>query len=397
MPKNILYISYDGLTDPLGTSQILPYIVGLSKSGYRFTVISAEKPNAFTDGKKEIKTICHENNIEWHPIEYHKKPPILSTIKDIGRINRLAEELHRKKNFSLVHCRSYIPALVGQRLKQKYGIKFLFDMRGFYADERVDGKIWDLSKLHYRLVYRYFKKKEKQFFQNANAIVSLTHAGKEVMQNEWGVTQPIFVIPCSVDTELFKFKIQNSKFKIQNLTLGYLGSLGTWYLLDEMLDFFKVLLKKYSDAKFKFITKELPEIILKRADVKGIQRQHLQIVSASRKEVPNYLVDVDIGIFFIMPVFSKKASSPTKQGELMAMGIPVITNAGVGDTDTVIEKYKSGVLIKTFNSLDYQHTVDQIEEILKFDRFEISQGAFDYFSLKRGVETYKNIYERIFD
>jgi len=54
---NVLYITYDGLTDPLGTSQILPYIAGLSKSGYRFTVISAEKPDVYAAGKKEIETI----------------------------------------------------------------------------------------------------------------------------------------------------------------------------------------------------------------------------------------------------------------------------------------------------------------------------------------------------
>ena len=31
MEKQILYISYDGITDPLGQSQILPYIIGLTK------------------------------------------------------------------------------------------------------------------------------------------------------------------------------------------------------------------------------------------------------------------------------------------------------------------------------------------------------------------------------
>jgi len=302
--------------------------------------------------------------------------------------------LHSQKDFSLVHCRSYIAALTGLRLKQKYGIKFLFDMRGFYADERVDGKIWDLSKLHYKLVYRYFKKKEKQFLQNADAIVSLTYAGKEIMEKEWGVSQPVYVIPCAADTELFKpaSKSNNSN---HSFTLGYLGSIGTWYLLDEMIDFFKVLLQKYPSAKFKFITRDPADIILNKAESKGISRDHFQIVSASRNKVPNRLADVDTGIFFIMPVFSKKASSPTKQGEFMAMGIPVITNSGVGDTDFIIEKYKSGIIIPDFTEKSYTEAVNKIPDLLNIKPAEIRKGALEYFSLEKGVNKYRNIYDNL--
>ena len=41
--KQILYITYDGRTDPLGQSQVLPYIVALSAAGYKFTIVSFEK------------------------------------------------------------------------------------------------------------------------------------------------------------------------------------------------------------------------------------------------------------------------------------------------------------------------------------------------------------------
>ncbi len=391
--KNVLYISYDGLTDPLGTSQILPYIVGLSKRGYHFSVISAEKQKVYAKGKNEIKAICKENNIEWHPVEYHKQPPIISTVKDIGRMNRLAIKLHKEKDFDIVHCRSYIPAIIGQQMKQKYGVRFIFDMRGFYADERVDGNIWNLSKPHYRWVYNYFKKKEKEFLSEADYIISLTHNGKEVLQKQWQVTKPVTVIPCVVDTELFKPLANNSKLNPDSgLTAGYLGSLGTWYMLDEMLDFFKVLLKKYPGAKFKFITKEKPQIILSKALEKGIPSKHFEVVAASRTEVPKQLADVDVGIFFIKPVFSKKASSPTKQGEFMAMGIPVITNSGVGDTDFVINKYQSGMLIEDFNEVDYGKALENIEKILNLDKKNIRSCAIDFYDLKKGIEKYHSVY-----
>src|SRR5690348_5261388 len=126
--KNVLYLSYDGMTDPLGQSQVLPYICGLSKLGYKFTLISCEKPQRFTQNKHIIEQIAAANNIDWHPLPYTKRPPILSTVKDVRNMQQKAVELHKVKPFDLVHCRGHVPSLIGLNLKRKYGVKFLFDM-----------------------------------------------------------------------------------------------------------------------------------------------------------------------------------------------------------------------------------------------------------------------------
>ena len=160
---SVLYLSYDGLTDPLGQSQILPYIEGLSKEGYTFTVVSFEKPNRFEKLERKIAARCEKSNIDWHPLSYTKNPPVLSTLYDIDKLKRKVDELHKQKSFKLIHCRSYIPCLVALRMKRKYQIPFIFDMRGFWADERVDGKIWNLQSPIYRSIYRFFKSRERAF------------------------------------------------------------------------------------------------------------------------------------------------------------------------------------------------------------------------------------------
>ena len=43
----ILYITFDGITDPLGRSQILPYLAGLSKMGHTIHILSQEKKDQF--------------------------------------------------------------------------------------------------------------------------------------------------------------------------------------------------------------------------------------------------------------------------------------------------------------------------------------------------------------
>ena len=146
------------------------------------------------------------NNIDWRPIPYTKSPPVLSTVYDVYKIKRLAFQLQQEKNFSIVHCRSYIASLVGVQMKKEFGIKFIFDMRGLWADERVDGKLWNLKNPTYRSVYTYFKKKEKQFLETADYTISLTQNAKEEILS-WNYIQDkslnIEVIPCCVDLNLF--------------------------------------------------------------------------------------------------------------------------------------------------------------------------------------------------
>jgi glycosyltransferase involved in cell wall biosynthesis len=388
--KNILYISYDGLTDPLGQSQILPYLVGLSKKGYNFTILSVEKRYKFTENKTIIQKICDDNNIDWQYIYYKKKPPILSSVLDIVKLKLKARKLHRQKQFNIVHSRSYMGSIVALMLKQKYGVRFLFDMRGFYPDERVDGGTWDLKKWHYNKVYKYFKIKEKQFLSEADAIVSLTHAGKKIMEQDWNIKNSISVIPCATDTNLFKpIETKTS----EALTIGYLGSLGTWYMLPEMLSFFKVAQAKYPNIKFLILTPDQPKQVYEEAHNQKISSQNIFVKFAKRDELPALLSSFDIGLFFIKPSFSKQASSPVKQGELMSMGIPVVTNSGVGDTDEIIQKYNSGILINKFTESEYKKAVGEFESLLSWNKKDLRNGALDYFSLEKGINEYNKIYE----
>ena len=158
--KNVLYLSYDGMTDSLGQSQVIPYLAGLAKNGFSFTIISFEKKDRYQKNKDSIKNILDVAGIRWHPLIYTKSPPVLSTLYDYSRMKRTAIALHRQVNYDLVHCRSYIPALAGMALNRKYKLPFIFDMRGFWADERVDGGLWNLNNPIFKFIYRFFKRKE---------------------------------------------------------------------------------------------------------------------------------------------------------------------------------------------------------------------------------------------
>jgi glycosyltransferase involved in cell wall biosynthesis len=407
---NVLYLTYDGLTDSLGRSQVLPYIIGLQKCGHSFTIVSFEKESAFKRDKAAIQIIVDEAGVKWIPKTYTSWPPVLSTVYDVFRLKRLCGRLHRQDPFQIVHCRSYITSLAGLYLKQTFGVKMVFDMRAFYADERVDGGLWNLASPLFRSVYDFFKRKEIEFLDNADYSVSLTEKGKNIIHS-WKTLKkqpvPVQVIPCCADLSHFhpsKIDLRLQSELMSNLDIAeddfvitYLGSIGTWYLLDEMLDFFQVLIQKKPNSKFLFITTDNPESILSKVRTRGIHESRIIIDPAKREEVPTYLSLAHAAIFLIQPVFSKSGSSPTKHGEMLGMGLPVIANAGVGDVDRIIEETGSGLLIDEFSTDAYNHAIEKIDDLLKIPVSTLQAAAHKYYSLEEGVKKYNAIYESISD
>ena len=54
-------------------------------------------------------------------------------------------------------------------------------MRGFWADERIEGAIWNKNSIIGASLYAYFKKKEKEMIIASDAIISLTHKAKQII------------------------------------------------------------------------------------------------------------------------------------------------------------------------------------------------------------------------
>ncbi|RYE42728.1 MAG: hypothetical protein EOP48_23260, partial [Sphingobacteriales bacterium] len=157
---HVLFISYDGMTDPLGQSQVIPYLQGLADSGFKITILSCEKSEVYNSNKAAIDKLLKQKGINWAPIMYTKRPPVLSTLYDINNLRRKAKKIYSDHPYQMVHTRPGIPALVGHWLKKQYNIAFLNDIREFYADSRVDGGMWDQSSALYRRIYHYFKSQE---------------------------------------------------------------------------------------------------------------------------------------------------------------------------------------------------------------------------------------------
>jgi glycosyltransferase involved in cell wall biosynthesis len=166
-------------------------------------------------------------------------------------------------------------------------------------------------------------------------------------------------------------------------------------MVDEMLDFFKTLNKRIPKAKFLFITKDDKEEILKSCDLKGIERKHIFITPAEREDLPSILSISKISIFFILPMFSKRASSPTKMGEILSLGIPLIANRGVGDVDYIIEDTNCGYIIDEMTEEHFNLAIDNLQNTIDLPKENLYHAAQKYYDLQSGIEKYEKIYKKL--
>lgn len=394
------------MTDPLGQSQVIPYLNFLARAGYKISLISFEKETAYQKSKDNIESLLKSSQITWIPLQYTKWPPVLSTIWDIIKLNKTVFKLYKNKSFDIIHCRSYISAIAGLKYKKKFNSFFIFDMRGFWADERVDGKIWNLRNPLYSLIYRYFKRLENKFLNEADHIVVLTNDAKKIITS-WPSnnisSDNISVIPCSVDMKLFNYNNVDAsevstlrkelKIDKDDFVLSYIGSIGTWYMLPEMLEFFTFLKESRPNSKFLFLTKDDPNSIYKESNKLQIAKEDIIVKASERNNIPTYLNLCHASIFFIIPCFSKRASSPTKQGELMSMGIPIICNSGIGDTDLIIHETDAGIVIKSFTEHEYKKAVKALDYALNADKEKTRIIASKYYNLDNAAASYLKIYK----
>jgi len=402
--KTFLFVSIDGMTDPLGQSQVLPYLTNLAKKGHKIGIVSCEKKENWNLNHQLIQSIVAEANIDWNYCFYKSGKPFISQLQNFLCLKKIAvSEVKKNKGYTILHCRSYLPGLIGLYSKKKFKTGFIFDMRGFWADERIEGGIWNKNNIIGASLYLYFKKKEKEMIIVADAIISLTHKAKQIII-DWNLiinNNKIQVIPCCVDLEHFSKKninlshlelLKNQLPQLKNkFVLSYIGSIGTWYMADEMLEFFKIISHK-TPAMFLIITKDNPELLYSSAKKAGVDVNNLIIKSSSRSDMPYYIALSGASVFFINPTFSKLASSPTKMGEILSMGVPIVTNTDIGDVDAIIYQTNCGVTITQFDQANYQRAADDLLKNIQTYGDNTVSTATTYFSLNDGVEKYDAVY-----
>lgn len=380
----IAYLSYDGALEPLGRSQVVPYVVGLAVAGLPLTLVSFEKPRDYgipgspSAAARGLAAELSAARVRWLPLRYHKRPTLPATLWDVATGGATLLRLRLTRGLRVVHARGYVAGLMAWMLKKTTGVQFVFDMRGFWPEERVDGGLWRADSRLYRVV----KVLERRFLRDADHIVVLTERARAELRRR-GVRPPVTVVPTCVDLERF----QPAATRPVAPTFVYAGSLGTVYPLDAMLAFVQRARAREPRARLLLVTRAERDFVSGALAVSGLDGA-VTVDAAAHAEIPALLGGASVGLAFYRPGSSRQATCPTKVGEYLACGLPVVVSAGVGDMDELIAGHRTGVVVAEFTDAAYEHALDDLEKLLLEPDLAARCRALAerHFSLRSGVE-----------
>lgn len=401
---NALYVTTLGLMDNLAVTQILSYLEGLSEKRIKINILSFEKKHNLKNRilVEKLERRLLNLDIKWNRLVFQKRWGNLINIL-MGFIK--SWQIVKKRHISIIHARALIPIFIAWPLAKILKIKLIFDRRdtikGYLVDNVNKKNIFSIS-----IFSKMLEALEKFMIRNSNATIVLSEKVLRILREDsyFNRGKNIFeAIPCCTDLNRFNKNISKNIINKIDLSkrfvMTYLGSLGTCYLLEEMIGFYKVLKRKKENAFFFIISnieKEYVENVLKKENL--FPGHDYMIINVKPEEVPVYLGMSDCSIMFIKSSGSKIGSSPTKFGESLAAGVPVIINEGIGDTEDIILSQKVGILIDSFNESAYERAIDNLFSLLSEKailRERCIKTANDFFSLSMGINRYTEVYEKL--
>jgi len=403
-----LYICYFGVREPLVQTQVIPYLLEIAKDGIEISLLTFEPALAQWTSEQidaERRKLAGRG-IKWLYLPYHKSPSVPATFYDVMNGARMIAKLLRSEEYDLLHCRIHIPMLMAALARKFSGHKpkLLFDIRGFFPEEYTDAGVWPKNGWLFRTV----KRVEKWLLKEADGFVVLTEKARDILfpQNA-GVDKdgrPVEVIPCCVDTQRFEAANEDVRKQVREklavtdrFVIAYVGSFGGWYLSEELFDLFAVARQVEPNTFITVLTQREPEKVSERLKMIGFSAADFLVQSAAPFEMPTYLSAADAGVSFIKPCYSKQASSPTKNAEYLASGLPIITNTGIGDVDTQISENRVGVLINEMNHESYADAIRRVRELgdIREHCREVARREFDLVEV--GGKRYRRLYQKMLD
>ena len=393
----VLYLCYNGLFEPLAQSQVLAYLERLSQH-HEITLVTFEKP-ADLGRLEEIAALrrrCAAAGIRWVAKRYHHHPRMLATLCDLAVFLVTAMRECRRGRVELIHARSYIPTFVALATGWLLRRPFIFDMRSFWPDEMVSAGRLAMGSP----VYRILKRVERICLKRAAAVVSLTEAAVAHLSalSDLGHDRVRYaVIPTCADTDRFQPR-PNRASPAQAGLYATMGTvIGGWFLLDWLFAFWSASLASFPDIRFRIVTRDDAGAIRAAGAAYPAVLARLEITSLSPAQMPAAVAEFDVAAMFFTADFSKLGSCPTRMGEMLACGCPVVANASVGDVGEIIRRYRVGVVVQDSSPPAMRRAVSDLAALLQDADLahRCRAAAEDWFSLESGAARYDTLYRQI--
>lgn len=410
-----LYLSRTGMLEPLGHSQVLSYLIGLSDD-FDITLISFERGEDLADNAElaRIERLCEDYRIRWVRLRYLHRPRLLAAAWNLVVLFWQTYREARRSKAQLIHARSYIAAAGAWAVSRLRGVPYLFDMRSLWPEELITSRRLRRGSWLHRVIFW----AERRLLADAGIVVSLTRAGARYL----GDVHPgalgderLWVIPTCADLDRFH-PVLEPDTRVGGPLIGCHGSLTSgWFRIDLLAKMFDLIAERLPDARFEIITREDPTTVRRALEASQDDsstagsghvplggapdwRARLSISAAKPSDIHVRLQRQDLSVFFYASgAASELGRSPTRMGEALGCGVPVVTNEGIGDVAEIIRDDNVGVVIDGEDPAALARAADAAVALLLDPAVakRCRQVAEQIYSLDAGIRSYREIYRAL--
>lgn len=376
-------MSHNAIGSPVVRSQVLPYLHLLSAE-HEIRLVTFERGERYPEGEFPRE--------RWIGLAPCQGSSLLAKVADIARGIVTVVRVARAHRANVLHARSHVAAAICHATGLVLRRPYVFDMRGFMPEEYLDAGLWTSRDLRFRVA----RAAELHLLRHAREIVVLTDAAARRLRDDphFGPSvrgKRINVIPCAVDLERFRPAVPAPV-----PTLVYAGSLGMWYLLDEMLRVYAHSRAALPALRLLIANRGEHELIAAALERNGLDPADVDVCEVDFSKMPAVLARAHVAMALLRRVPSKIGSSPIKIAEYLACGLPVVVNEGLGDSDEQIRTSGAGHVMGTFDEPALREAGLAVARLASDPEARASARrlAEQVFDIRAGAEAYGNIYRR---
>ena len=389
-----LYITYDGLLDPLGKSQVLPYVLGVAEAGFRFTIISYEKTDRDPFQIRQMTDFLHSKNIIWIRL-----PFVFGRFHGLLRIFRGASAIRKIENYDpidIVHMRAIIPAVIYRLAMIRK--PFIYDIRSFL------GQWVDVGRLGAKSIsYKILSFFEDWLIRNASGLVVLDQSGLKYLIANYQLRSSVKVIPTSTDLKRFSTSVPSVENKSSHLIrFVFLGGARFPYLPIDAFRFVYSLIHYGFDCTIDFINERDHQLIENACTLTAFPRERFRLFSLSPEDVEERLHLYDCGLVFVADGPYLSMSSPTKIGEYLASGLHLVGLKGISVLNR-LSAQSSCVDVVKYNANSESSYLSSFQQALELIKRIKAPGrscqarilAEKYYDRQQAVSKYIDLYNSV--
>ena len=367
----VTYLSMDPLTSTVGSSQVLAYVERLALRGVDVDLVTFEH-RVDPDLGERLAGI----GVRWRPQDFGRHG-------SVGGLGRVMRALKLIRGAAMVHARSDMAAGAATLA----GIdRWVWDVRSFWVDQKVASGVIRAGSMQERIMRRV----EHRAAVRCSAAIALTESAIVELDRRYSCVVSPKATVITTCTDLDKFKA--STMPPMPLRVLLSGTLNRYYDLQSMLDLVAELRRR---RPIEFIVAS-PGDTDWEAELSAVE---VVRVSATADEMKDLVASCHLGLSVCRDDagVSLLAAMPTKIGEFLAAGRPVVVNPGLVDAAALLVKERCGATYGQTSSHGLDEAVDQLEALIADpgtpDRCR--SLAESHFDLEAGVDRLIGVYRSV--